>query len=94
MIDLYSRLVVGWQVSDKIDFELVCNAFSKAVFRRRMIPAEMVFHSDRGSQYAGNDFTKLLFNYNIQQSMSRKGYCWGWDCCNLNYAFAEKLIFV
>lgn len=76
VIDLCSRRVVGWQVSDKIDSKLVCDAFSMAVFRRGIIPKEMIFHSDRGSQYAGNDFTKLLSNYSTQQSMSRKGNCW------------------
>ncbi len=75
IIDLYSRKVVGWEVSKNIDSELVCAAFSMATFRRK-VPADLVYHSDRGVQYASDEFQILLNNNNAIQSMSRKGNCW------------------
>lgn len=75
VIDLYSRRVVGWKVSNRITKELVIGALNEAVNKRK--PAEgLIFHSDRGSQYASDEYVSLLANYNILASMSRKGDCW------------------
>jgi transposase InsO family protein len=73
-IDLFSRLVVGWSISSRINADLVVNAFENGVRNRGRAP--IVTHSDRGSQYASWLFTKLLEEHNSLQSMSRKGDCW------------------
>ena len=76
VIDLADRTVVGWNLSDNMtDQHTVIAAFKKAV-RNRPIAPGLIFHSDRGSQYAGKDFRNLLTKYECVQSMSRKGNCW------------------
>ena len=73
-IDLFSRMVVGWSMSDRMTADLVTNAFEMGVCRQGGAP--IVAHSDRGSQYASWLFTDLLDDYNTIQSMSRRGNCW------------------
>ena len=75
IIDLFSRKVVGWQTSDTLHREMIIRALSKACLRRKPKPG-LIFHSDRGKQYASKDFRDLLKMYKIKQSMSRKGNCW------------------
>jgi transposase InsO family protein len=75
VIDLYSRLVVGWALSDSLSHHAVLRALRRAVGRRR--PARgLLFHSDRGVQYACHAFTKALASYGFVQSMSRKADVW------------------
>lgn len=71
-IDLYSRKVVGWSMSDRMTADLVVDAYDMALQRRGGPPN--VVHSDRGSQYASYSFRKKLKK--CKQSMSRKGNCW------------------
>jgi transposase InsO family protein len=73
-IDLYSRMVVGWAMSDRMTAELVVNAFEMGVDNQGNAP--IVAHSDRGSQYASASYITLLNDYGCIQSMSRKGNCW------------------
>lgn len=73
-IDLYSRMVVGWSMSDSMTAELVVDAFMMGVGKRGRAP--IVCHSDRGSQYASDAFRQLLAHHDTIQSMSRKGNCW------------------
>lgn len=75
VIDLYSRKVVGWSLRDRMTRSLVCDALEAAI-RRRRPPKGLLFHSDRGSQYASREFRRLLNRHNMVQSMSRKGNCW------------------
>ena len=75
VIDLFSRKVVGYALSDKIDANLACTAFKRAVVRRQS-PRHLIYHSDRGSVYASQDFKSLLASNEIKPSMSRKGNCW------------------
>jgi transposase InsO family protein len=75
IIDLYSRKVVGWALRDRMTTNLICNALEVAV-RRRRPPKGLLFHSDRGSQYASREFRRLLARNGMVQSMSRKGNCW------------------
>lgn len=76
VIDLADRMVVGWNLSDNMtDEDTVIAAFEKAVKNRPILPG-LIFHSDRGSQYASNEFRKLLDREKCVQSMSRKGNCW------------------
>lgn len=74
-IDLYSRLVVGWDLSESLERHSVMHAFQKALWRRRPSSGLLV-HSDRGVQYASADFRNLLKKNQFVQSMSRKGNCW------------------
>lgn len=75
IIDLYSRLVVGWALSDSLSHHALLKALRRAIGRRR--PARgLVFHSDRGIQYACGDFTRALATHGCVQSMSRKGDVW------------------
>ena len=75
VMDLFSRQIVGWSMSNRITKSLVMNALRMAFWRRRP-SAGTIFHSDRGSQYCSRDFQKLLKNYGMKSSMSRKGDCW------------------
>ena len=75
VIDLFSRAVVGWSMSERMTRTLVMDAFVLAVKRRNPAPG-LVHHSDRGSQYASTDFQKLLVKHGASCSMSRKGDCW------------------
>jgi len=76
VIDLADRMVVGWSLSDNMtDGDTTIAAFNKALENRPVLPG-LVFHSDRGSQYASNDFRRLLAAEQCIQSMSRKGNCW------------------
>lgn len=74
-IDLFSRLVVGWDLSGSLERHSVIRALDKAIVRRRPGKGLMV-HSDRGIQYASNDFRSVLEQHGFIQSMSRKGNCW------------------
>lgn len=74
-IDLYSRIVVGWDLSSSLDRHSTIKAFRKALMRRRP-PQGLLVHSDRGVQYASSDFRDILKKHDCVQSMSRKGNCW------------------
>jgi transposase InsO family protein len=75
VLDLYSRKVVGWAMSNLIDTDLVEQALRMALFQRQ--PGQgLLHHSDRGSQYASHRIQALLADQKIQVSMSRKGNCW------------------
>ncbi len=75
VLDLLSRQVVGWSMSNRIVKKLVLDAFLMAVWQRRPEPG-LIFHSDRGSQYCSTDFQKALKSNRMLSSMSRKGDCW------------------
>jgi len=79
IVDLYSRRVVGWSMGTSLATELVTAAFMMAVMRRRP-PRGLMFHSDRGTQYASRAFRKGLARHGMLQSMSRKGECWDNAC--------------
>jgi len=75
IIDLFSRLVVGWALSSSLGHEMVVTALKRAIRQRRPFKG-LIFHSDRGVQYACTDFRKELNKQGFVQSMSRKGNCW------------------
>jgi transposase InsO family protein len=79
IIDLFSRKVIGWSLSNSIAVEIVINAIKMACFNRNY-PKDVIFHSDRGVQYTCYDFQKILNIYNFNCSMSRKGNCWDNAC--------------
>jgi putative transposase len=75
IIDLFSRKVVGWAVGKHLDADLSGLALKRAVARRQPPPG-LIFHSDRGSEFAAASFREELKNIGAIQSMSRKGNCW------------------
>ncbi len=75
VLDLYSRAVIGWAMSERLTTELATDALTMALWRRK--PKEgLLHHSDRGIQYAAGNYQKLLAAHGIVCSMSRKGNCW------------------
>lgn len=75
VIDLFSRKVVGWSMDDNMETPLVNNALLMALHNRTP-PPNLIWHTDRGSQYASDSHRDLLEEHDILQSMSRKGDCW------------------
>lgn len=75
VIDLYSRKVVGWSMDKSMTKDLVNQALLMAIWTRKPKKG-LLWHTDRGCQYASESHSKLLSVYGITQSMSRKGNCW------------------
>ncbi|MBE9204018.1 DDE-type integrase/transposase/recombinase [Synechocystis salina LEGE 06099] len=70
MIDLFSRKIVGWSMAEHMRVELVLTALNAALGQREPAQSGLLFHSDRGSQYAGHDYQNTLLQSNINCSMS------------------------
>jgi len=75
ILDLYSRKIVGWAMSEHIDTALVLKALGMALLHRNP-PRELLFHSDRGVQYASANYRHALSQAGLVTSMSRKGNCY------------------
>lgn len=75
LLDLYSRTVIGWSMSERMTTSLVSDALRMAVFRRHR-PKHVIVHSDRGSQYCSHDYQQLLKQHQLICSMSKKGDCY------------------
>lgn len=75
VLDLHSRMIIGWSMDSRMTKELVLSALRMAYFRRKP-EAGVIHHSDRGSQYCSQDYQSLLTDYGMLASMSRKGNCW------------------
>jgi putative transposase len=75
VLDLASRLVVGWAMGETLESSLAMDALEMALQRRRPA-AGLLHHSDRGVQYASNEYRAMLEAYGAVASMSRKGNCW------------------
>jgi transposase InsO family protein len=75
VMDLYSRMVVGWSMSERMTSKLVIDALQMAIWRRKM-PHGVIIHSDRGSQYCSHDYQKLLADNGFICSMSKRGDCY------------------
>lgn len=87
--DLFQRKVVGWSLGDRITKELTISSLEQAVGREN--PGEsLIFHSDRGSQYAAYAFQDVLHKYHIRQSMSRKGDCYDNACMESFFSTLKK----
>jgi putative transposase len=80
LLDAYSRRVIGWALDRTLEDELALTALRMALARRVVRPG-LIHHSDRGSQYASNDYTNLLKDRGIGISMSRKGNPWDNAAC-------------
>lgn len=73
--DKVTRRIIGWQLSETMTADLVIGALQKAV-AKGLVRAGAIVHTDRGSQYAANDFRALLARHSLRQSMSAKGNCY------------------
>ena len=82
VMDLYSRRIVGWSLARNMAVELVKKALAMAMGRRKPVPG-LIHHSDRGIQYACDEYRRLLQNHGMISSMSRSGNC-------LDNAVAER----
>lgn len=75
VMDLFSRKIIGWAMADHMQTDLVSDALKMAIEQRR--PNEsLLHHTDRGVQYASDEYQQLLSRYGIRGSMSGKGDCW------------------
>ncbi len=75
VMDLASRRIVGWSMSQTIDAKLVCAALRSACWQRKPA-AGLLVHTDRGSQYASHEYRRLAADFGITMSMSRRANCW------------------
>ena len=75
IIDLYSRLVVGWALAERMTADLVCQALQMALWRRKN-PKGVLLHSDRGGQYCSTSYRALLTKHQLVCSMRGKGNCY------------------
>jgi putative transposase len=74
VLDLYSRKIVGWAMDERMKAQLVCDAQTMALWRRRASPG-LIMHTDRGSQYCSKRYQRLLEARGLRCSMSGKGNC-------------------
>jgi putative transposase len=79
VLDLYSRKVVGWAMSERMTAPLVCDALRMALWHRGM-PRGVIVHTDRGSQYCSGDYQKMINSHGLRCSMSGKGNCYDNAC--------------
>ncbi|MDI5920890.1 IS3 family transposase [Halomonas sp. LR5S13] len=79
LIDLYSRKVIGWAMSERMTADLVSDALKMALWSRKM-PKGVIVHSDRGSQYCSTLYQSLLMRHGLKCSMSAKGNCYDNAC--------------
>ena len=76
VIDAHSRRVIGWAIADHMRTDLVEDALRMAIVLRGQRPAKVVFHADRGTQYASDQITRFAATNGITRSMGRTGVCW------------------
>lgn len=76
VIDAHSRRVIGWAIADHMRTDLVEDALKMAIVLRGELPAQVVFHTDRGTQYASEQITTFAANNAITRSMGYTGICW------------------
>jgi transposase InsO family protein len=89
IMDLFSRKIVGWAAGDRMTRELVLDALDDAYEQRQTGPG-VIHHSDRGVQYASNDYKERLEKYNMVGSMSRKGDCYDNACIESFHSVLKK----
>ena len=75
VLDVYSRTIVGWAMSERLNAELVIRALQMGIDRRKPEPG-LIVHSDRGSQFAGSEYRQKLARHQFLASMSRKANCY------------------
>lgn len=76
VLDLFSRIVVGWSMKPTLAREIVLDTLMMAVWRCKP-RSRVLVHSDQGSQYGSDDWRRFCLHHNLEPSMSRRGNCWG-----------------
>jgi transposase InsO family protein len=76
VLDCFSRKIVGWSMTEHMQVDLVSDALKMALAHRCPAGEKLLHHSDRGVQYASDDYQQLLASHGIEVSMSRRGDCW------------------
>ena len=76
VIDAHSRRVIGWAIDEHMRADLVEDALQMAITIRGELPAKVVFHTDRGTQYASAQISKFATENGITRSMGLTGICW------------------
>lgn len=89
--DLYHRKLIGWSFSSRMKKQLTIDAIHQAMGRERPQNG-LIFHSDRGSQYAAYDYQDILRKHGIRQSMSAKGNCYDNASMEINSRHVKKLL--
>ncbi|WP_276322081.1 IS3 family transposase [Paenibacillus thalictri] len=89
VMDLYSRKIVGFQMSERMTKALVIEALDRA-YKQQQPSGEVLHHSDRGSQYASSDYQARLKVYKMKGSMSRKGNCYDNACIESFHSVIKK----
>lgn len=89
VLDLYSRRVIGWAMSECMTAQLVCDTLQMAL-ERRQNPRGVIVHSDRGSQYCSQDYQALLNAHGLHCSMSAKGNCYD-NACSESFFHSLKV---
>jgi putative transposase len=89
VLDLCTREIVGWRLGDRMTSELVLGALEHA-YNAKKPNKGMIHHSDRGSQYASEDYRKQLTTYKMTPSMSRKGNCYDNACIESFHSLLKK----
>lgn len=79
VIDLFSRQIIGWSMSERMTAKLTCDALNMALWKRKF-PRDVIFHSDRGSQYCSKAYQALMQENHVISSMSAKGDCYDNAC--------------
>jgi len=94
ILDLYTKEIVGWRLSDRMTTDLVLDALHQAYQAKK--PAKgLIHHSDRGSQYASKEYREQLKQFGMQPSMSRKGNCYDNACIEAFHSILKReLIYV
>jgi putative transposase len=89
VLDLYTRKIVGWKFADRMTTDLVLAALDQAYETHK--PSEgLIHHSDRGSQYASEEYRTKLKQYHMKASMSRKGNCYDNACIESFHSVLKK----
>ncbi|MGG1556132.1 IS3 family transposase, partial [Paenibacillus ferrarius] len=89
VMDLYTKEIVGWVLSDDMTKERVIEALKQAYAKKQ--PKEgLIHHSDRGAQYASDDYRELLNTYRMKASMSRKGNCYDNACIEAFHSILKR----
>lgn len=89
ILDLYTKQIVGWQLSDRMTTNLVMDALEQA-YKAKKPGKGLVHHSDRGSQYASHEYRNKLKEYRIKASMSRKGNCYDNACIEAFHSILKR----
>ncbi|BBI31889.1 transposase [Cohnella abietis] len=89
ILDLFTKQIVGWKLSDRMTTDLTLDAL-KMAYAAKKPPKGLIHHTDRGSQYAAKDYRTQLLDYKMKPSMSRKGNCYDNACIEAFHSILKR----